>query len=47
MDHIIVFDEAHLRHVLRAYANYYNKTRTHRSLDKYAPISRPIQRLAA
>src|SRR3954452_6543194 len=38
LDHIIVFSEAHLRHLLRAYASYYNPTRTHRSLDKDAPV---------
>jgi hypothetical protein len=27
-----------------AYATYYNKIRTHRSLDKDAPIWRPVQR---
>jgi hypothetical protein len=32
-----------LRRVLRTYAGYYNKIRTHRSLDKDAPISRPVQ----
>ena len=36
--------EAHLRRILRAYARYYNDIRTHRSLDKDAPISRPVQR---
>src|ERR1700716_359762 len=30
--------EAHLRRVLRAYARYYNDIRTHRSLDKDAPV---------
>src|SRR5207247_3275797 len=30
--------------VLKSYARYYNETRTHRSLDKDAPISRPVQR---
>ena len=43
LDHIIVFGEAHLRHLLRAYASYYNATRTHRSLDKDAPVHRPVQ----
>jgi transposase InsO family protein len=43
-DHIIVFGEAHLRRILRSYACYYNGIRTHRSLDKDAPISRPVQR---
>jgi hypothetical protein len=33
-----------LRRVLKSYARYYNETRTHRSLDKDAPISRPVQR---
>ena len=44
VDHIIVLGEAHLRRVLRSYARYYNDIRTHRSLDKDAPVSRPIQR---
>jgi transposase InsO family protein len=44
VDHFIVLGEAHLRRILRAYAGYYNEIRTHRSLDKDAPISRPIQR---
>src|SRR5258705_3948737 len=42
--HIIVFGEAHLRRTLRSYACYYNDIRTHRSLDKDAPVSRPVQR---
>ena len=44
LDHVIVLGEAHLRKILRAYADYYNGVRTHRSLNKDAPISRPIQR---
>ena len=47
LDHIIVCGEAHLRRVLLSYAHYYNGTRTHRSLDKDAPISRPIQPFGA
>src|SRR5450830_927874 len=42
LDHVIVLDEAHLRRILKSYADYYNSVRTHRSLDKDAPISRPI-----
>ena len=34
LDHVIVFGEAHLRRVLKAYASYYNQVRTHLSLDK-------------
>jgi transposase InsO family protein len=33
IDHVIVFGERHLRHVLRSYLDYYNETRTHLSLD--------------
>jgi hypothetical protein len=34
----------HLRRVLKYYADYYNCVRTHRSLNKDAPVSRPVQR---
>jgi transposase InsO family protein len=44
LDHIVVFGEAHLRRILRSYARHYNDIRTHRSLDKDAPVSRPVQR---
>src|SRR5258705_1423277 len=44
LDHIIVVGEMHLRRVLKSYADYYNCVRTHRSLDKDAPVSRPVQR---
>ena len=43
MDHIVVLGETHLRRVLKSYATYYNEVRTHRSLDKDAPLSRPVQ----
>jgi transposase InsO family protein len=42
--HFIVLGEAPLRRILRTYARYYNDIRTHRSLDKDAPVSRPVQR---
>ena len=38
LDHLVVLSEAHLRRILQAYARYYNKIRTHRSLDKDAPV---------
>ncbi len=44
LDHIIVLGEAHLRRILKFYADYYNRIRTHRSLDKDAPVSRPVYR---
>ena len=40
VDHIVVFGERHLRHVLQSYAKYYNEVRTHLSLEKDAPVSR-------
>ncbi len=45
LDHFVVLGEAHLRRILRAYASYYNYIRTHRSLDKDAPVSRSVQRI--
>src|SRR5919106_1979592 len=42
-DHVIVFGERHLRHLLRSYLDYYNETRTHLALDKDTPISRAIE----
>ena len=44
LDHFVILGEAHLRRILGAYAAYYNVSRTHRSLDKDAPFSRPVQR---
>jgi transposase InsO family protein len=44
LDHIVVFGEHHLRHVLLSYMDYYNGTRTHLSLSKDAPISRGVER---
>ena len=50
LDHLIVFDEAQLRRVLRNYASYYNHVRTDLSLDQDAlDLRRPqkIGRIAA
>jgi transposase InsO family protein len=44
VDHMIVLGEAHLRRILKSYAHYYNGLRTHRSLNKDAPVSRSVQR---
>jgi hypothetical protein len=35
--------EVHLRRILKKYATYYNELRTHRSLNKDAPIHRGLQ----
>ena len=45
LDHLIVFGEAHLHRILRSYARYYNEIRTHRVLNKDAPVSRAVQRI--
>jgi transposase InsO family protein len=44
LDHLIVFGEAHLRGVLKAYASYYNEVRTHLSLEKDASDFRQAQK---
>jgi hypothetical protein len=43
IDHIAIFGERHLLHVLLSYMGYYNGTRTHLSLNKDAPISRTAE----
>src|SRR6516164_8461977 len=43
VDHVVVFGEGHLRRILAKYAIYYNELRTHRSLNKDAPIHRAIR----
>jgi transposase InsO family protein len=45
LDHIVVFDEAHLRRILADYAVYYNELRTHLSLGKDSPRHRSVRRL--
>jgi transposase InsO family protein len=43
LDHVVVFEERHLRHVLSCYIDYYNAARTHLSLVKDTPVSRAVQ----
>jgi transposase InsO family protein len=43
LDHVVVFGERHLRHVLNSYQQYYNETRTHLSLRKDSPVPRAVQ----
>ena len=43
-DHLIVFSEEHLRRILGKYSVYYNEVRSHVSLGKDAPCTRPIKR---
>jgi hypothetical protein len=44
LDHVVVFGECHLRHLLLSYMTYYNGARTHLSLEKDAPFSRTVER---
>jgi transposase InsO family protein len=43
LDHVVIFNERHLRRVLSSYVDYYQRTRTHLSLDKDCPDPRPTQ----
>jgi putative transposase len=43
LDHVVVFGERHLRHLLGSYQRYYNDARTHLSLNKDAPASCTVQ----
>src|SRR5438128_6780528 len=43
LDHVIVFNEQHLRRLLRRYLAYYNATRPHQSLPNARPHPRAVQ----
>ena len=43
LDHVVVLGEAHLRRILGAYADYYNRARTHLALSKDAPFHRFVE----
>jgi transposase InsO family protein len=47
IDHVVIFNERHLRHVLLSYLQYYNLVRTHLALNKDAPTARAIQPVGA
>ncbi len=38
LDHVIVWNEKHLRYVLSSYIDYYHQDRTHLGLGKEAPL---------
>jgi transposase InsO family protein len=42
LDHIIIFNEDHLRRILRSYFAYYHEDRTHLGLAKDTPLERPV-----
>lgn len=43
LNHVILFNERHLRRLLKSYVAYYHEARTHLSLDKQCPVLRIIQ----
>ncbi len=44
LDHVIVFGEGHLKRALKSYIEYYNRYRTHLSLEMDSPAGRPVQK---
>lgn len=44
LNHVIIFNDRHLRRLLRAYFSYYHRTRTHLSLGKDTPEPRLLSR---
>jgi len=43
LNHIVVFNESSLRRTLKLYFKYYHGARTHLSLEKDTPETRPVQ----
>ena len=43
LDHQVVWNAAHMRRVLKTYADYYNNDRTHLGLAKDAPNPRTVE----
>jgi putative transposase len=43
LDHVIVYNEASLYRQIKSFVEYYHETTTHVSLQKDAPMSRPVQ----
>ena len=44
LDHVIIFDERHLRRLLREYLAYYHQNRTHLRLEKDCPEPRVVEK---
>ena len=43
LNHVIIFNERHLRRQMKSYSTYYHEARTHLSLDKQSPVPRSIE----
>jgi hypothetical protein len=46
LDHVLVFHEAGLRRILKSYFEYYERCRTHLSLEKDTLVTRHVEPLA-
>ena len=42
LDHVVVFNEKHLQRLVFDYVAYYNEDRCHLSVEKDAPVPRPM-----
>jgi putative transposase len=42
LNHVIVFNEDHLRRLMREYVDYFNKDRCHLSLNRDSPLGRKV-----
>ena len=43
LNHVIVFNKAHLRRILMSYSEYYHQSRAHLSLERNAPVPREVE----
>jgi putative transposase len=43
LNHLIVINEDHLRHILREYFDYYHHSRPHQSLARNSPVPREVE----
>ena len=43
LNHVVVFNERHLRRILRDYFDYYHHARAHLSLDRNSPVEREVE----
>jgi putative transposase len=46
-DHIVVWNERHLKRILREYFDYHNNDRTHLGLAKESPVERPVSKMTS
>jgi transposase InsO family protein len=42
LDHVLIFNEAHLRRLVKDYVFYYHTDRTHDGLEQDTPVKRPV-----